>query len=158
MLNYTTGQHSTKHRLWEPLQKQRPDFFNKNGKESKTQWRVFQSRCVIWILSWTNYLKINEKMRNLNNKYWIIVSEVIHLSTSSQDGGVGRYVLLPHTTKRTTNLKIKNHQNWQKIKLYVSLTTKELKNKHSSRLVGGAERMHSKAAVGGPGDSTYACR
>ena len=59
---------------------------------------------------------------------------------SSQDGGIGRYTLLPHTTKRiTTNLKTKNNQNCQKIKLYESLTTKELKKKHSSKLIGGAE-------------------
>ena len=33
--------------------------------------------------------------------------------TSSQDGGVGRYTLPPHKTKRrtTTNLKTKNNQN-----------------------------------------------
>ena len=48
--------------------------------------------------------------------------------------------MLPHTTKRrTTNLKTKNNQNCQKIKLYGSPTTKELKKKHSSRLVGGAD-------------------
>ena len=59
---------------------------------------------------------------------------------SSQGGGVGRYTLPPCTTKRstTTNLKTKNNQNCQKI-LYGSLTTKELKKKHSSRPVGGAE-------------------
>ena len=64
----------------------------------------------------------------------------------------------PHTTKRTTtNLKTKNNQNCQKIKLYGSLTTKELKKKYSSRLVGGVEtgsgveRTCSKAAAGGPG-------
>ena len=46
----------------------------------------------------------------------------------------------PHTTKRrATNLKTKNNQNCQKIKLYGSPTTKELKKKHSSRPVGGAE-------------------
>ena len=37
-------------------------------------------------------------------------------------------------------LKQKNNQNCQKIKLYGSLTTKELKKKHSSRLIGGMER------------------
>ena len=47
----------------------------------------------------------------------------------------------PHTTKRstTTNLKTKINQNCQKIKLYGSLTTKKLKKKHSTRLVGGAD-------------------
>ena len=59
---------------------------------------------------------------------------------SGQHGGVGRYTLPPHTTKRTTtNLKIKNNQNCQNIELYGSPTTKELKKKHSSRQVGGAE-------------------
>ena len=33
----------------------------------------------------------------------------------------------------------KNPQNFQKIELYGSLTNKELKKKHPSRLVGGAE-------------------
>ena len=39
----------------------------------------------------------------------------------------------------TTNLKIKNNQNCQKIKLYGSLTTKELKKKHLSLPGGGVE-------------------
>ena len=39
----------------------------------------------------------------------------------------------------TTNLKTKTNQNCQKIELYGSLTTKELKKKHSSRLVREAE-------------------
>ena len=49
--------------------------------------------------------------------------------------------MLPHVTKmRTaTNLKTKNIQNFQKVKLYGSLTTKELKKKHSSRLIAGVE-------------------
>ena len=57
----------------------------------------------------------------------------------SQDGDIGRYTLPPWTTKRrtTTNLKTKNNPNCQNIELYGSLTTKELKKKHSSRLVGG---------------------
>ena len=79
----------------------------------------------------------------------------------------------PCTTKRrTTNLKTKNNQNCQKSKLYGSPTTKELKKKHSSRPVRGAEtgnwseRTHGKAAAGGPakaeavrvGGPTFACR
>ena len=57
----------------------------------------------------------------------------------SQDRGVGRNVSLPCTTKTiTTILKAKNNQNCQKMKLYESPTTKELK-KHSSRLVRGVE-------------------
>ena len=45
------------------------------------------------------------------------------------------------TTKRrtTTNLKRTNNQNCQKIKLYGSLTTRELEKKHSSKPVGGVE-------------------
>ena len=79
--------------------------------------------------------------------------------TSSQDGGIGRHTVPPHTTKRrtTTNLKTKNNQNCQKIKVYGSLTTKEIKKKHSSRPVGGTEMgswvemTRSKAAAGGLG-------
>ena len=50
---------------------------------------------------------------------------------SSQDGGIGRNLLLLHTTKRrkTTNLKSINNQKHQKIKLHGTLTTKELKKK-----------------------------
>ena len=49
--------------------------------------------------------------------------------TSCQDEGVGRYTFPPHTTKRgaTTNLKTKYNQKCQKIELYGSPTTKELK-------------------------------
>ena len=62
------------------------------------------------------------------------------LQASIQDGVVGRYTLLPCKTKRiTTNLKTKNNQNFQNIKLYGSLTTKELKKKQSSRTVEGVE-------------------
>ena len=59
---------------------------------------------------------------------------------SGQVGGIDRYTLLPHTTKRrtTTSLKTKNNQNCQKIELYGSLTTRNLK-KCSSRLIGGTE-------------------
>ena len=51
------------------------------------------------------------------------------IQTSGQDEGIGRYALSPHTTKRrtTTNLKTKTNQNYQKIELYGSPTTKELK-------------------------------
>ena len=62
--------------------------------------------------------------------------------TSSQEGGIGRYTLPPHTTKRTTtNLKTKTNQNCQKIELYGSPTTGELKKKHSSRPGGGVEMV-----------------
>ena len=61
--------------------------------------------------------------------------------TSTQDGGTSRYTVPPHTTKRRTIINLKTTpppQNCQKIKWYGSLTTKELKKKHSFRLVGGA--------------------
>ena len=72
----------------------------------------------------------------------------------------------PRTTKRktTANLKTKNNQNLQKIKLHENLTAKEFKKKHSSRPVGGAEmgswaeRTHGKAAAGRLGSPTSVCR
>ena len=75
--------------------------------------------------------------------------------------------------RRTTNLKTKKpNQNCQKIEVYGSLTTRGLKEKHSSRLVGGAEtgswveRTRGKAVAGELGkavacrlgSSTFACR
>ena len=89
----------------------------------------------------------------------------------------------PCTNKRrtTTNLKTKNNQNCQRFKLYRSLTTKELKKNHSSRLVGGTEICSQgaedlwqsdnwrtgastaaagglgEAVAGGAGDPTLAC-
>ena len=74
--------------------------------------------------------------------------------------------MLPCTTKRriTINLKTKNNQNCQKIKLYGSPTTKEFK-KHSSRPVGGVdsgswgvERTHDKEVAGGQGGPTFVYR
>ena len=44
-----------------------------------------------------------------------------------------------HNQKKDKKFKTKNNQNFQKIELYGSPTTKELKKKHSFRLVGGAE-------------------
>ena len=96
------------------------------------------------------------------------------IRTSGQDGGIGRHTVPRHTTKnRTTkNLKRKNNQNCQKIELYASLTTRELKKKHSFRLVGGAEmgsqaeRIQgevaagrlSEGAAGGLGGPISTCR
>ena len=92
------------------------------------------------------------------------------MGTCGQVGDVGRYTLCPHTTKRRTamNLKTKNNQNFQKIILYGSPTTKELKKKHSSRPVGGTKMgscgredkrqgggWRTSWRVGGP---TFACR
>ena len=61
--------------------------------------------------------------------------------TSGQDGGIGRYILLPCTTERrtTANLETKNNRYCQKIEMCGSATTKELKKKHSSTPVGEAE-------------------
>ena len=74
--------------------------------------------------------------------------------------------MLPHTIKRrtTTILKTKLNQNCKEIKLYGSLTTKELKKKHSPRLVRGvemgsqAERLCGKVVAGGPAGPTFMCR
>ena len=58
--------------------------------------------------------------------------------------------MLPRTTKRriTTNSKTKTNQNFQKIKLHGSPTSKVLKKKHSSRLGGGVEtRMRGKTGL-----------
>ena len=77
-----------------------------------------------------------------NNKIKIKKPDLkIMIKSSDQDGGIGRYSSLPCTIKRriTTNVKTRNNHNCQKIKLYRSLTTKELKKEHSSRLVGRAE-------------------
>ena len=64
---------------------------------------------------------------------------------------MGRYILPPCTINRktTTNFKTKNNQNCQKIKMYGSPTTKELKRKHSSRLVGGEEMGNRSREVAG---------
>ena len=77
---------------------------------------------------------------------YLFKENILSIGTSGQDRGIGKYTLPPHTTKRRTktNLKTKNNQNCQKIKLYGSPTTKELKKKHSPRLVGGAERTNGK--------------
>ena len=83
----------------------------------------------------------------------------ITLVASGQDGGVGRHTVPLCTTKRRTitNLKQKITRTARKSKLYGSLTNKEIKKKHSSRWVGGAEmgswaeRTRGKAAAGRPG-------
>ena len=63
----------------------------------------------------------------------------------------------PRTTKRrtTANLKTKTNQNCQKTEWHGSPTTKEIKKKHTFRLVGGAEmgggveRTRDKVVAGG---------
>ena len=58
--------------------------------------------------------------------------------------------------KEGQRFKNKNKQNWQIIELYGSRTTKEIKKKHSSRPVEGAEigsqakRTHGKVPAVGP--------
>ena len=96
----------------------------------------------------------------LNNSFW----------TSGQDGGIGRHTLFPCTSigRITTNLKIKNTQNCQKMELHGSLATKDLKKPYSSRQVGeeemgtGAERMQCGSGVvlevaGGMGSLMSTC-
>ena len=83
--------------------------------------------------------KSEEPHSNMNRKGFIYLKTYWRKQTSGQDGGIGTYTLPPRTTKRATNLKTKNNQNCQKIELYGSPTTKELKKKHLSRLVGGEE-------------------
>ena len=91
------------------------------------------------------------------------VANFKNVGTSDQGGGIGRHTVPPPTTRRSTktNLKTKNNQNWQKIELYRSLTSKQLKKKHSPRPVGGVEmgsreeRTCSKAAPGGAGGPTF---
>ena len=86
--------------------------------------------------------------------------------TSGQNGGVGRHAVPAHTTKRrtTANIKTKNNQNCQKIELYGSPTTEELKKKYSCRPVGGAEmgswteRTRGKVVDGEARGPTFACR
>ena len=106
---------------------------------------------IIWIVSMgeCSSLMLNLMQIRCSTCSAILNAKATHVTqwhllpifTSSQDGGIGRYTLLPRTTKRRTtmNLKTKNKQNCQKIKLYGSPTTKELKKKHSSRPVRGAE-------------------
>ena len=100
--------------------------------------------------------------------------DLLHI-TSSQGGGIGRYTLPSCTTKRrTTNLKTRTNQNCQKIELYGSPTSKQLKKKHSFRLIGGLEMgswggedvqqgsnwrtWASEVVAGGVGGPTFACR
>ena len=75
---------------------------------------------------------------------------------------------MPHPitkTRTTANLKTKNNQNCQKIELNGSLIMKELKKKHSFRLVGGMEMgsqgredLEGEVAVGRVGGLTFVCR
>ena len=101
-------------------------------KRLKNDNKQLKHADLIWILT-------QKKQKRKYDIYELF--RKLHIGTSSQDGDIGRYILPPCTTKRrtTTNLKTKNNQNCQKIELYGSLTTKKLKKKHSSILVGGSE-------------------
>ena len=70
-----------------------------------------------------------------------------------------------HNQKKDNNkLKNKKQPELTETELYGSLTTKELKKKHTSRPVGGVkmdsgvERTRSKVVDGRPGGPTFACR
>ena len=103
----------------------------------------------------------NHPVRKLGSVILCFIIRNIYIA--GQDGGVGRYTSPHCTTKRRTtiNLKIKNNQNCQKNNLYGSLTTKDLKKKHSSRPAGGAgqaagsERTHGKVVAGEPGVASW---
>ena len=60
---------------------------------------------------------------------------------SSQDGRVGKHAspLVQPQKEKQLNLKPKNTQNCQKVKLHGSLTTEDLKKPHSDTQVGGAD-------------------
>ena len=97
------------------------------------------------------------------------------MGTSSQGGGIGRYFASLYNQEKDNNkFKNKHNQNCQKIELYRSPTTKELKKKHSSRLIGGADTGSqgredsqkggswrteaNEVAAGRVGSPTFACR
>ena len=73
---------------------------------------------------------------------------------------VSTYASLHNQKKDNNKFKNKKQPELTEIKLYGSPTTKEIKKKYSSRLVGGAEtgswaeRSHCKAAAGGPSEVT----
>ena len=113
--------------------------------ETALPWRLSESRLVLRTIPMLH----NYNSKSLPEycykdifdifKYFSIMKSY-HLWTSSQDGGIGRYTLLPHTTKRrTTNLKTKITRT-SKNQTVLKSTTKELKKKHSFQLVGGTEQ------------------
>ena len=73
---------------------------------------------------------------------------LFNVSSSGQDGGIGRNISLPCTTKRriTTNLKSISNQKHQKIKLHGTLRTKKLKKK-STRATRPVGKVADHAAV-----------
>ena len=69
---------------------------------------------------------------------------------SSQNEGISKHSSPPFTTTAKITTKLQNNftQNHQKIKLYESLMTKELKKLHSSIQVGGRETQDMKMQNG----------
>ena len=85
----------------------------------------------------------------------------MEVETFSRDGGIGRYTLLPHVTAKELQLNL-NAQNCQKIKVYGSLTTKDLKKPHLSRWVGGQRHREARRSGvarrgSGKGSPTFTC-
>ena len=115
------------------MKQQKIKNLKKNKKRKTKKWHTTEL--------WNNFKRPNVHV--------IKVPDSAH-----QDGGIDRYTLSPHITKRrVTNLKTKNNQNCQKIEPYESPTTQELKKKLSSRLGGGVEtgswveRTHSLSLI-----------
>ena len=97
------------------------------------------------------------------NSIWTICIsakfKITAFRTSSQDVGVGiQHCASSHSQRKDSNNLKTNNQNWQKIELYGSPTTKEIKKKQPSRLVGGAEmgsraqKTWDKVAAGRPSE------
>ena len=82
--------------------------------------------------------------------------KIIPRLPTKMEAKVDTLCLLAQPKERQQQFKNKNNENLQKIELYGSPTTKEIKKKHSSRPVGGVEkgsqveRTRSKAMAGGP--------
>ena len=68
-----------------------------------------------------------------------------------------RIHFLAQPKKDNNQFKNKINKDCQKVELYGNMIMKELKKKHSSRLVGGAETTHSKAVAGGQCSPTITC-
>ena len=79
-------------------------------------------------------------MKNLGEWFYRL-QRLIYGRTSGQDGGIDRHASPLHATweELQLGLKANNTKNHQKIQLYGSSITKDLKDTHSSRWVGWAE-------------------
>ena len=105
--------------------------------------KIFVYGLLQWLLASLQHSRGTKEFPSRESQLLVILKFIPSRNSqaSGQDGGVGRHTVPPRTTKRqTTTIKKKNKtQNWQRIELYGSPTTNELKKKHSYRLVGGAE-------------------